>query len=81
MVNGCTIHQAEIGTKKEEFKVKKNANGKYAITTIFYDSGAVEARETKPEDKPGEHEKYDLYIDEFDKKQEALDFIKEAKEA
>ncbi|AOY77227.1 hypothetical protein [Clostridium formicaceticum] len=61
--------------------MKKNANGKYAVTTIFYDSGAVEAREAKPDDKAGEYEKYDLYIDEFDTKQEAMDFIEESKEA
>lgn len=67
--------------KKGGEKLKKNANGKYAVTTIFYDSGAVEARETKADDKPGEYDKYDLYIDEFNTKQEALNFIEEAKEA
>lgn len=61
--------------------MEKDENGKFSITTIFYDSGAVEARETQPGDKAGTFNKYDLYIDEFDTEQEALDFIEEAEYA
>mgnify|MGYP000909213019 CR=1 FL=1 len=61
--------------------MQKNANGKYSVTTIFYSSGLVEARETRPEDTPGSYSEYDLYIDEFDTKKEALAFIQEALEA
>lgn len=61
--------------------MNKNKNGKYSVTTKFYDTGRVEAQETKLEDKVGEYGKYDLYIDEFDTEQEALEFIRESKEA
>ena len=57
----------------------KDANGKYSVTTMFYDRGAVEARETKPEDEPGDHDKYDLYMDVFDTEKEALEFIETAR--
>ncbi len=59
--------------------MKKNSSGKYAVTTIFYESGDIEARETKPDDVEGSFENLDLYIHEFctiKSAKMALDFIK-----
>lgn len=51
----------------------------YKVTTIFYDNGKVKARFTNDSDVVGEHENYDLYIDEFETEKEAKEFIKESK--
>ena len=51
----------------------------YSVTTIFYDNGKIEARYTTEKDKPGEFEKFDVYIDVFETERKALKFITEAK--
>lgn len=54
---------------------------KFAVTTICYDDGSIEARMTKEEDKPGSYNAYDLYIDEFDTEDEASDYLEETRYA
>lgn len=59
---------------------------KYAVETKVYDSGKVELSEVKIvanscKSASQSNEKYDFYLDVFNSKKEALEFIQENKES
>ena len=57
---------------------------KVKVTTIVRDSKRgpqLEVRRYMDGDTPGQYERHDCYIDEFDTPEEADDFIAEAKNA
>ncbi|MDU5080282.1 hypothetical protein [uncultured Tissierella sp.] len=75
------IGKVELSEIDKILEESKGEDGKYRLTSLFYDNGKVEVRPTKEDDETGHYDSYDLFIDEYKTKEDAMEYIKDCKNA